>query len=132
MDSVPEMTLHKDSYLVDLLNDVAEFLEGQADVKDGSYGEPEPNRAMSLQTHVEQALERLKRSSGPDSDDFKRAIELLEVCHGSCDLHFGLAFAMGSGDYNDPRSVHDEVGDFLKRINGRTATHSAGGNDGTV
>jgi hypothetical protein len=47
---------------IDLLNDVAEFLEGQSDVDDGSYGEQVPNRAMSLLMDVEQEIERLKRS----------------------------------------------------------------------
>jgi hypothetical protein len=44
----------------------------------------------------------------------RTATELLELCHGTCDLHYGLAFARGTGNYDDPRSVHDEVGDFLK------------------
>jgi hypothetical protein len=48
---------------IDLLNDVAEFLEGQADVRDGSYGEQVPNRAMSLMAEVELTIERLKRDS---------------------------------------------------------------------
>jgi hypothetical protein len=48
--------------VIDLLNDVAEFLEGQSDVDDGSYGEQVPNRAMSLLTAVEQEIERLKCS----------------------------------------------------------------------
>ena len=56
-----------DSYLVtiDLLNNLAEFLEGQQDVVDGSYGEPQPNKAMSLLGAVEGEIERLKRSPGP-------------------------------------------------------------------
>lgn len=50
---------------IDLLTEVLEFLEAQYDVVDGSYGEPAPNKAMSLGTQVEHALERLKRSSVP-------------------------------------------------------------------
>jgi hypothetical protein len=55
---------------IDLLNEVAEFLEGQADVRDGSYGEQVPNRAMSLMAEVELTIERLKRDSrlGPESE----------------------------------------------------------------
>jgi hypothetical protein len=52
--------------IIDLLNDVAEFLEGQSDVDDGSYGEQVPNRAMSLLMAVEQEIERLKAAQpGP-------------------------------------------------------------------
>jgi hypothetical protein len=61
-----------DSYgsTIDLLNEVAEFLEGQADVRDGSYGEQVPNRAMSLMAEVELTIERLKRDSrlGPSRE----------------------------------------------------------------
>jgi hypothetical protein len=54
---------------ISLLEEVAEFLEGQADVRDGSDG-PRPNRAMSLMAAVELTIERLKRSSlrGPESE----------------------------------------------------------------
>lgn len=45
---------------IDLLNEVAEFLEGQSDVVDGSYGEPVPNRAMSLLGEVEREIDALK------------------------------------------------------------------------
>lgn len=46
---------------IELLNAVAEFLENQSDVVDGSYGEPHPNRAMSLLRDVEWEIDRLKR-----------------------------------------------------------------------
>ena len=46
-----------------VLEDVAEFLEEYSDVVDGSYGEPRPNRAMSLLQEVEERIEALKRSS---------------------------------------------------------------------
>jgi hypothetical protein len=57
---------------ISLLEEVAEFLEGQADVRDGSDG-PRPNRAMSLMAAVELTIERLKRSSlrGPSRDGWK-------------------------------------------------------------
>lgn len=51
---------------VDLLNEIAEFLENQSDVVDGSYGEPHPNRAMSLLQQVDQHIEWLKRHSATD------------------------------------------------------------------
>jgi hypothetical protein len=44
-----------------VLEDVAEFLEGQADVRDGSYGEQVPNRAMYLLRDVNERIEALKR-----------------------------------------------------------------------
>jgi hypothetical protein len=48
---------------IDLLNEIAEFLENQSDVVDGSYGEPHPNRAMSLLALVDEHIEWLKRAS---------------------------------------------------------------------
>lgn len=53
------------SYLVSLLNDLSEFLEPYVDVVDGSYGEYAPNKAMSLQQDIEDAIYRLKHSDGP-------------------------------------------------------------------
>ena len=47
------------SYTVDLLTDVAEFLDGQASA-DGTPDGYRPNRAMQLLQDVEQALERIK------------------------------------------------------------------------
>jgi hypothetical protein len=38
-----------------VLDEVEDFLEGQVDVVDGSYGEPAPNRAMSLMTEIQEA-----------------------------------------------------------------------------
>lgn len=49
-----------------VLEDVAEFLEGQSDVVDGSYGEPHPNRAMSLLRDVEERIETLKKAGKAD------------------------------------------------------------------
>jgi hypothetical protein len=56
---------------IDLLNDVAEFLEGQADVRDGSDG-PRPNKAMELMARAEIEIERLKRASlrGPSEQEW--------------------------------------------------------------
>jgi hypothetical protein len=66
-----------------LLNDVAEFLEGQADVRDGSDG-PRPNKAMELMARAEIEIERLKRASlrGPNDE----AVKLLRRCHDAGDL----------------------------------------------
>lgn len=36
-----------------------EFLEDQADVADGDYGEPVPNRAMVLAAELKRAIEAL-------------------------------------------------------------------------
>lgn len=53
---------------LDVLNEVAEFLEGQSDVVDGSYGEPHANRAMILLQAVEFEIEWLKaRAVIPDT-----------------------------------------------------------------
>lgn len=42
-----------------LLNEIAELLDGYSDVRDGSYGEPQPNRAMVLLQEVEEEIARL-------------------------------------------------------------------------
>ena len=47
---------------IDLLNELAEFLEGQQDVTDGSDG-PRPNRAMSLLQAVDDEIRRLKNAA---------------------------------------------------------------------
>jgi hypothetical protein len=43
--------------LAGLLAEIAEFLEGQADVRDGSDGEQLPNRAMQLLADLEKWLQ---------------------------------------------------------------------------
>lgn len=45
---------------LDVLNEVAEFLDGYSDVVDGDDGAPAPNRAMSLLLAVECEIENLK------------------------------------------------------------------------
>jgi hypothetical protein len=45
-----------------LLVDVSEFLADQMDVVDGSYGVPQPNRAMNLYGRVEELLNRLEQA----------------------------------------------------------------------
>jgi hypothetical protein len=45
----------------DLLNRVLEFLDNYVDVVDGDYGEPRPNRAMSLTTEVGNTLRLLEK-----------------------------------------------------------------------
>ena len=49
--------------LIDLLVSVDEFLDNYVDVVDGDYGEPRPNRAMSLQGDVREALDLLERGA---------------------------------------------------------------------
>jgi ElaB/YqjD/DUF883 family membrane-anchored ribosome-binding protein len=39
-----------------VLHEVEDFLDGQADVLDGDYGEPRANRAMQLLTEVRDAI----------------------------------------------------------------------------
>lgn len=47
-------------HLISLLNEVAEFLSDYEDVRDGSYGVPQPNAAMSLRTRVDEEINRLR------------------------------------------------------------------------
>jgi hypothetical protein len=87
VDAVTEANMHnRDSYTVSLLEEVAEFLEDQADVRDGSYGEQVPNRAMSLMAEVELTIERLKRDSlrGPEDeacDLIHQALQQIDYLH---------------------------------------------------
>lgn len=39
-----------------LLHRCAEFIDGQVDVQDGDYGEPEPNKAMRLMTAIREVV----------------------------------------------------------------------------
>jgi hypothetical protein len=75
---------------------VAEFLEGQSDVDDGSYGEPVPNRAMSLLMAVEQEIERLK-CSPEDAIALLREIDDSGVLYrNNLDLDAKVANFLGS------------------------------------
>lgn len=42
--------------LEELLERCAEFLDGYSDVVDGDYGEPEPNKAMSLLSQINEEI----------------------------------------------------------------------------
>ena len=42
--------------LNDVLDEIEEFLEGQQDVVDGSYGAAYPNRAMTLAAEIDAAI----------------------------------------------------------------------------
>lgn len=42
-----------------LLERLSEFLDNYVDVEDGDYGEPRPNRAMTLKEEVDAAIEEL-------------------------------------------------------------------------
>jgi hypothetical protein len=42
--------------LLDALYECAEYLDNLSDVEDGDYGQPMPNKAMSLLTVVERAI----------------------------------------------------------------------------
>jgi hypothetical protein len=43
-------------HLREVLTEAREFIDGYSDVVDGSYGEPEPNRAMTLVSIIDAAL----------------------------------------------------------------------------
>lgn len=45
--------------IISVLNEVIEYLDPYVDVKDGSYGEPAPNRAMSLTVAVQDLIDNL-------------------------------------------------------------------------
>lgn len=50
----------------DLLDSVDEYLDDHEDVVDGDYGEPRPNRAMSLRQRLVGLRERKARASARD------------------------------------------------------------------
>jgi hypothetical protein len=47
--------------LLEVLQDVREFLDGQIDVVDGDYGEPAPNKAMRLAQRIDEALGEVEK-----------------------------------------------------------------------
>ena len=54
--------------LEDMLDRCAEFIDGQVDVQDGDYGEPEPNKAMRLMTAIREVVPEspaLERPTAP-------------------------------------------------------------------
>lgn len=55
------MTDQTRNELLNLLEDVHEFLDNYIDVEDGDYGEPRPNRAMSLDNEVARMIKKLER-----------------------------------------------------------------------
>jgi len=46
--------------LLDTLVRVSEFLDNYVDVEDGDYGQPRPNRAMSLKQDVDREIDELE------------------------------------------------------------------------
>jgi hypothetical protein len=46
--------------VLDALEEALEFIEDYADVVDGSYGEPRPNRAMQLLEPIREAIAKAK------------------------------------------------------------------------
>jgi hypothetical protein len=53
---VNESQKHLVAVLVSALEEAREFIDGKIDVVDGSYGRPEPNKAMRLATEIDAAL----------------------------------------------------------------------------
>jgi hypothetical protein len=47
--------------ILDTLVECLEFLDNYVDVVDGDYGEPAPNRAMSLSSRVEDCIAALEK-----------------------------------------------------------------------
>jgi hypothetical protein len=47
--------------ILDALSGARDLLDGQIDVVDGDYGEPAPNRAMTVCAHIDEAMAHLIR-----------------------------------------------------------------------
>jgi hypothetical protein len=45
---------------IQALIDASDYFDNRADVNDGDYGEPSPNREMTLASQCDEALERLE------------------------------------------------------------------------
>lgn len=56
---VPSLSTQHTNELIDLLVECWEYFDNRADVVDGDYGEPRPNKAMSLGEDVRRTLARL-------------------------------------------------------------------------
>jgi hypothetical protein len=70
---VSDLSPHSYTVILDLLNEVADFLEDYADADGGPDGY-RPNKAMSLGLRVEEEIARLvaaPSSSGPSRDGWK-------------------------------------------------------------
>ena len=52
----PQLAINE---LVGVLQEVQDFLEGQIDVVDGDYGQPQANRAMQLDTMIRESLKKV-------------------------------------------------------------------------
>ena len=55
---------------IQALIDASDYFDNRADVNDGDYGEPSPNREMTLASQCDEALERLEalRTHGASHD----------------------------------------------------------------
>ena len=55
---------------IQALIDASDYFDNRADVNDGDYGEPSPNREMTLASQCDEALERLEalRTQGARHD----------------------------------------------------------------
>jgi hypothetical protein len=51
--------------LIGVLEEVRDFLDNYIDVVDGDYGEPRPNRAMSLDGEIARLLARVRGERWP-------------------------------------------------------------------
>jgi hypothetical protein len=46
--------------VLEALQEALEFVEGYEDVKDGAYGEPQPNRAMTLASMLRETIAKVQ------------------------------------------------------------------------
>jgi hypothetical protein len=82
--------------LLDVLEDVLDFLDNQFDVVDGDYGEPRPNKAMSLHNSLAPLVRRLERdmkaqqAARPRTEEEKLQ-SILRVLRGKMNSSFDTA-----------------------------------------
>lgn len=55
--------------LVEAANEAREHIDGEIDVVDGSYGEPAPNRAMSIASLIDEAIAPFNAQSASRRSD---------------------------------------------------------------
>lgn len=71
-----------------LLDDIAEYLAGHEDVRDGEDGTPLPNQAMTLRQEIDAEIARLQ-APRPEAALTAEYDPVSQKCRGDCDCSIG-------------------------------------------
>lgn len=75
--------MSRDTEVIEALTQALEYFEDRSDVVDGSYGEPAPNREMSLAQLCRDALDRVEPAVPSCS---ARPVDWRSMCHDGSEL----------------------------------------------